>query len=467
MSKKTRKDISCSDLIQILQDVGQKSYIEKPDTSPSYDFDLAIPFLREHGLDTHLFFPRPPYKNIALLNSEKNVYDLNNIVFKNLNIKLDEKFVSREHIGHETTSFAKWHKWHFEECRFEPRSPNMATICFPWMEGFRFYKNEFDFGESGGMRAWLFVFESSSRVLFQKNDFKDSNLQITYLLSKDDAQLQKVSWGGREAHIVRDDSYYEAMIRKSYGLPETVRLNIPDAHSGHIGLRSISLIGNKGIEVLRLRCNAESYIFRGINRINSLGFNEFDSDSPNLNTKIYLGLREKIDPYFHNPLHHRNLFLSMKEIASKKQDTRLVNSLDKQLERIEYFLTKEQEISLRADGRQWLEYWQDRILYGWRRWSSDFYRSWLRPLLVLIFGYMVLNALPWFWFESFTISEWAEFSLKPIEKIPFYAETSGELFEDKYKTVSRGGKIFLGLIDLFRVVWVAIWGFAFVKSIKR
>ena len=182
---------------------------------------------------------------------------------------------------------------------------------------------------------------------FRKIDFKNSNIQITYTLSRNDSSIEKLSWGGREAHIVRDHSFYEAMIRKSYGLSETVRVEIPDAHSGHIGLRSITFIGNKGIEDLRFRCNAEHYIFRGMNHINRLGFNEFDSDSQNLNTNIYLGPREKIDPNFHHTLQHRNLFISIKEHASKKQDSWMVNVLDKQLDRIEYFLTKEQEVSIR------------------------------------------------------------------------------------------------------------------------
>ena len=464
MREKSRKNISASDLIQVLQDISKKSLIEKTETGMSYDFDLAIPFLREHDLDTHICFPRPPSRKIIPLNSEKNVYDLYNIVIRNLNIQLAGKFIEDIDADWEPTCYAKWH---FEECRFEPKSLNIASVFFPWMGDFRFYKNEFDFGDDGGTRAWLFRFGNNSRVLFQNNDFKNSNIQIGYMLSKVDAQLEEVSWGGKEAHIVKDDSYFEAMIRKSYGFSEAVQIVIPDAYSGHVGLRSISLFGNKGIENLRFRCNAEYYVFRGMNHINSLGFNEFDSNSQNLKPKIYLGSREKIDLNFHNPLHHRNLFLSMKEFASKKQDTRLVNSLDKQLERIEYFLTKEQEVSWRTDGRQWLEYWQDRILYGWRRWSSDFYRSWLRPFLMLVIGYMVLNAFPKCLFESFTISDWAEFSLRPIQKIPFYAETLSELFEDKYNNISRGGKIFLGFIGLFQVVWVAIWGFAFGKSIKR
>ena len=133
----------------------------------SYDFNLAIPFLREHDLDTHICFPRPPSRKIVPLNSEKNVYDpIYNIVIRNLNIQLAGKFIEDLDADWEPTCDAKWH---FEECRFEPKSsPNIASTLFPWMGDFRFYKNVFDFGDGDGMRAWLFRFGNNSRVLFQK-----------------------------------------------------------------------------------------------------------------------------------------------------------------------------------------------------------------------------------------------------------------------------------------------------------
>ena len=87
----------------------------------------------------------------------------------------------------------------------------------------------------------------------------------------------------------------------------------------------------------------------------------------------------------------------MREFGVKKQDVELVNALGKQLNRIEYFLTKEQKVSFRVSRSEWIGYWQDRTLYAWRRWSSDFYRSWLRPLFIGVLGYVALNALPWFW----------------------------------------------------------------------
>ena len=73
MGEKSRKNISSSDLIQVLQEVGKKSYINKTATSSSYDFDLAIPFLREHDLDRHICFPSRDKKRFPL-NSEREMY---------------------------------------------------------------------------------------------------------------------------------------------------------------------------------------------------------------------------------------------------------------------------------------------------------------------------------------------------------------------------------------------------------
>ena len=465
MSKKSRKSISSSEFIQIFQEVNKKSYVEKTPTRASYDFTLALPFIEENGLDGHIYF-RSFEKGLPM-NSERRIYSsINNILIKNLTIKFDNHLEFSKQSDWAPASHAKWH---FEECRIEPWS-SLPVIHFPWRGDFRFYKNEFPPHDDRGEPSWLFAFEIGSWVLFQKNDFKNSSMQIVHSFSDKDSEhsyIQKLSWEGREAYIVRDDSYYEAMIRKNYQLPETVRVNIPDAYSGHTGLNNLSFLGNKGIDRLELRCNAASYIFRGINNINFLRFNELDSHSLDLSAEIYIGARERIDPHFHYPLHHRNLFTSIREFAAKKQDAWLLNAMDKQLDRIEYFLTKDQKVSFRAGMREWFEYWQDRILYAWRRWSSDFYRSWIRPLSMIVLGYFALNACPLFWIDSFTFSDWITFSLQPVSKIHLYTEKLETVCGDDYRCLSPSSKNWLGFIGLLQVIWIAIWGFSFSKSIKR
>ena len=122
---------------------------------------------------------------------------------------------------------------------------------------------------------------------------------------------------------------------------------------------------------------------------------------------------------------------------------------------------------MRVNGSEWLEYWQDRLLYAWRRWSSDYYRSWFRPLLIGVLGYVVLNAFPWIWIEEFTVSDWIAFSLRRIDRLPFYTVGLEELHESVYKSLSPGSKNWLRFIGLLQVIWVTMWGFAFSKSIRR
>ena len=464
--EKSSKSLSSSDLMQIFQEVNKKSSVERTPTSSKYDFTLAIPFLKEKELDRHIWF-RKLERNFPL-NSERVIYhSIANIIIRKLSIKLDGHLDWNKQSDWEPISSADWH---FEECRFEPQSPNIEVIHFPWRGRFRFYRNEFSFGDKEGMRAWSFVFEVGSKVLFQKNDFKNSMMQIvSHFLEKDseNSGVQELSWGGRTAYIARDDSYDEAMIRKKYELPESVRLSIPHASSRHLGLANLSFLGNKGIERLELRCSADSYFFRGMNHIDFLRFSELNSNSLDLGAKIYVGPRERIDPYFHYPFHHRNLFLLLREYAGKKQDAHLVNVLNKQLDRVEYFLTKDQEVSFFADKREWFEYWQDRILYAWRRWSSDFYRSWLRPLSMVVLGYGVLNAFPYFWIENFTFSDWIAFSLRPVSQIHLYAGSLEAVCGDEYKRLPLRSKNWLSFIGLLQMIWIAVWGFAFSKSIKR
>lgn len=461
--RKTRKKISYADLTQVLKIVDEQSLIKKTDNSVSFDIDLANPFLREEGLDSHIICYRPGAKKL-LLNRESPTYGLNNLIFRNLDIDIELQLNWGKDSG---WNLLQSIDWHFEHCRFKLSFSNMGTISLGWRGFFRFYKSEFDYGDSRVMANWLFLFESGSSVLFERNDFKNSGIQIACAVKESDSGVQKLSWEARHVFFVKDDSYHKAMIRKNHGLPETVRLYMPDASSGHIGLSSLSFLGNKGIDQLALRCNANYYGFRGMNCINHLRFNEFASNFQDLDSKIYFGSRERIDPHFRNPLHHRSLFLSIREFAGKKQDALLVNVLDKQLDRIEYFLMKKQEFSFYVDRKEWLEYWQDRLLYAWRRWSSDFYRSWLRPLTFLVFGYVGLNALSGLWIEELTVSDWIAFSLRGIDRIPFYTAGLKDLYGSTYDNLSPGSKNWLRLIGLFQVVWVALWGFALSKSIKR
>ena len=158
----------------------------------------------------------------------------------------------------------------------------------------------------------------------------------------------------------------------------------------------------------------------------------------------------------------------MRRLAAINHDSRQLTVLDRQLERIEYFLNKGKDTPSVLDYRVWIEYWQDRVLYAWRRWSSDFYRSWLRPLAMLVGGYLLINAVPpVFVVESFSVSHWIDLTLRPVAELATYEVSLGRIVGGEYDTVSASGKTILKLAGLIEMIWIGIWAFAFGKAIKR
>ncbi len=429
----------------------------------SYDLELAISLLTDRGLDDHIVFLQPRGKHFPW-HPERSVYATNNVVVRHLTITLDGPLFG--------DSQADWDpmgrgvKLHFEHCCFRRRR-GMATIDLPWSGEFRFYRNRFIFPTSGISGSWLLIFPSMSDVTFQRNNFDNSDIQMVSGRPAEDSSIQKLSWEGHSAYLLKDDAYYKAMIRRAHQLPESARLKIPDSaySSQHVGLRHVTLVGNKGIGGLLMRCDASHYAFRGRNHIQSLSFRESRSDLDD--TVVYVGRRERIDRHFRAPLRHRSLFLSLKRSAEKNGDARLMSTFQRHIDRTDYFLTKEHRVSVRDGIAGWLEYWQDRCLYSWRRWSSDFYGSWIRPVTFGVLGYVGFNALAWIWIETFTVTDWIAFSLRRVDRIPFYTAGLEDLHRVAYGNLAPGSKNWLRAIGLLQNVWLAMWGFAFGKAIRR
>ena len=310
---------------------------------PRQDFDLCSPLLKKHNLQDNVSFSTRRSRQLPL-NSERHIYDLYNVITCDLNIELDDRMGFQKHSDWGPISDAKWH---FESCHFEPQSPNMWSFNFPWVGSFRFWQNEFDFGNASGMRSWIFVFQNGSRILFQRNDFVDSHIQVTHAAI--DGASEEVECPPAE--------------------PDTSRIAGLMSFEGNIGINSIDLFGS-----------GAHYNFIGTNRINRLSIFDLQIMSEPRNVSVYFGPREKVDPHFHHCFQHRGLFLHLRNEAATKQDQSQLRVLDRYLDRIEYYLNKKQSVPIQEDWRGWIEYWQDRLLYAWRRWSSNFYKSWWRPL---------------------------------------------------------------------------------------
>lgn len=460
-----RKSLSASELNTTLQTVCQESIISKGDSGMSWDLELAVPFLKDNGLADHVFIHQPRGEHLPR-HPERSIYALENLILRRLDITLDESLV-----GGTKTDWDLMHraiKLHFEHCSFK-RGKSAARLVLPWSGSFRFERNRFVFPNSGIIGAWLLGFSRMSDVTFQHNDFDNSHIQMTSSRESDDARPKKLSWEGHSAYLREDEAYYKAMIKRAHDLPEAVRLTIPGSRYSdagtHVGLGRVALVGNRGIGSWLMRCDALNYSFRGGNHIQSLSFNESRNDFED--TIVYIGRRERIDTDFRAPFHHRNLFLSTKAVAAGRGDARQVSALERQIDRIEYFLNKECNASLSDGIGGWLEYWQDRLRHGWRRWSSDFYGSWMRPLMVGALGYLGFNALAWVWVDGFAVTDLVAFTLRRVDRIPFYTAGLQDLYGAEYENLARGSKNWLRAIGLVQNIWIGMWGFAFGKAIRR
>ena len=422
-----RRHVKLMRLVEVFQKIGELSMISRSEQSSSWDFDRSSKYIRTQGLQDHIVFVSRKDK-VLPLNSERHIYELSNIVVRNIEIELDDRSAWDAVDDWAPVSNAKLH---FEGCRFQCPLSTMWPISFPWCGSFRFHNNEFCFPSSRHSRYWILVFRSWSIAWFVGNDFSGSTIQtrcVNSAASPDDS----------------DD------------IPMAERLQ-----------GGIAFVANRRVHDLWIQDGYSSIEITGMNRIHRLMVNlVVDADAAK-QTSIYLGPREKIDPLFHNCLQHRSLFLTMRQIAAMNHDSRQLAVLDRQLERIEYFLNKGQDAPSLLEYRIWIEYWQDRVLFSWRRWSSDFYRSWLRPLTMLLLGYLLINAVPALWIESFLISHWIDFTLRPVTEIATYEASVGRIVGDEYGTVPGSVKTILKLAGFVEVVWIGLWGFALAKAIKR
>ena len=397
-----------------------------------WEFERSLGYLRKQGLQEHIDFPKIRYGERKLpLISERQIYKLQDVRLRDLEIEMDHGMNLCEVNASGPVSTAKWH---FEGCRFKHLSSNICSIVFSRRGSFRFYRSEFVLSPTLYESYWDLGFGEGSRVWFVENDFRDSKVQM---------RCDRLDGKSRTDVDITDtqDSLREG---------------------------SISLASNERLEALLIPKGFSNIVIVGMNHIGYLNINLNLNEDNNQGKSIYLGPREKVDASFNNCLHHRSLFLSMRRMAANNHDNRQLSILDRQLDRIEYFLNKERDAFSTFSLDLGIEYWQDRALYAWRRWSSDFHRSWSRPLVLLIVGYVLLNALPFaVVVEHFEVSHWIEFTLRPVSEIASYETTLSRILGNDYESVSAPRKMILKLVGILQVLWIGIWGFAFAKSVKR
>ena len=195
---------------------------------------------------------------------------------------------------------------------------------------------------------------------------------------------------------------------------------------------NISFTGGNDIDLLSL----DSCINRGVNFVPEL--------------KFYFGNREKIDLKNRHCLEHRELFTTLKHLASLRSDTQQVKVLGCYLEQIEFKLA---------------ESWQDWAFYFWRRYSSNFGKSWCRPIILLVLGFIAINAVFLIVAEKLNLNNFVDLIFRSPWDIIRYEQIA--IIGSGYDNTSICRKLFLGLIGFVQLIWVGMCVSAFVNSVKR
>ena len=114
---------------------------ESDGTIGQVDFERATEYVGELGLEAHIGSITLARRGKTLpLNSERHIYDMENIVVRDVAVELD----SKPGWGRgEDCVLASYAKWHFEGFRFRCPSPNGWIFALPWRGAFCFCNNEF------------------------------------------------------------------------------------------------------------------------------------------------------------------------------------------------------------------------------------------------------------------------------------------------------------------------------------
>ncbi len=160
----------------------------------------------------------------------------------------------------------------------------------------------------------------------------------------------------------------------------------------------------------------------------------------------------------------RDLFVKFKNLAHVRGDIGQENTIASYISLVDYAHVKNDKWYKSWQG------WQDWLLLGWRGVSSEFYTSWLRPIIWLVGGYLVLNAVPFLflWGEGVSFDGYWEFCFYSPIRILFYADgLMAALGAERYGEVLSGiNTAWLNAIGIVRLVWIALCSYAFKNAIR-
>ena len=154
-----RKEIEWEELLQILKEICETSITG----DSSWDLELGQKFMSEHEFKDHIWVEYKPPRI-----RDKNIFPgLNNIVFKNLDIKQITDFFLKEYFDNCTlVHYGRiYFGLRFERCHFDLR---LNGLIRPIAGNYSFYRNKFKYKNKGIIGHWLFCFGAGSDIFLKK-----------------------------------------------------------------------------------------------------------------------------------------------------------------------------------------------------------------------------------------------------------------------------------------------------------
>ena len=315
--------------------------------------------------------------------------------------------------------------------------PNfMPEFENPHGKSFSFFGNT-----ARGSFPFSFLFPGDSQVVFEQNDFTD-------IVVKGDGRDER----GLSFEFIRNEFGY---LHLNAPRPNDEPFKFPNEQPILYSI-DCRFIGRNKIRRLELSNVADR---NGLNMELDVTWYRY--------TTVFFGPNEKIEwEDSDNPYPARDLFRKLKHIAHERSDTGQEVILSNHISRIEYQIMRRKRRGKWYKSCEWYSNWPGRLLMWWRKWSSDFYMSWIRPFGCLIGGYLVFNAIPFLGIDSGfgdKVYGWLEFSFYSPVKIPFYAEGLKAVVDAKELKLGEGWLHFIGFL---RLLWIALWGYAFRNAIR-
>ena len=241
-----------------------------------------------------------------------------------------------------------FHGLHLEECTIE-MSGTTGVLDLRFARGVCFRRTRFDAGERFAnvprgfpdvSAPWLVNLDRGDAIAFEECRFANGFLQIRAF-----GNPKQGTAGSGERRGDEDDRSDGEESSPSGTESRGAEMLVAGGETMGHALRRVTLVGNE-IRSVDVVSATRELVVRGGNRLGSVQLMQLNGgDRACPPSGVSLGMFEKIDPAFRDPMGHREIFLHLKHMGADSKDDALVRAAGAQIDRIEHRLVKDDPVT--------------------------------------------------------------------------------------------------------------------------